>query len=238
LQTTQSALEKAREMSRQGSDGYAQLPFHSTGKHAIYYLTDLIEFRIESSPHQLPFFLRTLAVMLGPDYCREIGVAYPQPKADGMAAPMAQAPGIAAMLGVAPIGDEVAAQPKHDAKSKKAKNLAMQAALKAGATVQRNVLRGFASLHAFLMQAEPDDQWLFACPNNGRPYDAIAAIFAGPGDVRFEWLTLTDYLQRVSEAAIRDRNVRQDREATALGELIGTVTKPANAEKKARSIDD
>lgn len=239
LQTTEDALQKAREKKRRGSEGYAQLPFHSDGKRAVYYLTDLIEFRVKSSSHPLPFFLRTLAVMLGPDFCQHVGVPYPQAvQAKGSMAEMAPLPGLATVLGVATVTDEApkkhVAAPRRGPKSKKADNLAMLAAQKAGATVRRHTL-GFATLHDFLTHAEPDDQWLFACPAEGRPYDAIAAILAGPGEVRFEWLSLTDYLQRIATAAALDRDARDANEQEALIALEATK---AGSRKKRRSIDD
>lgn len=238
LQTTESALEKAREKRRRGSAGFAQLPCHSDGKRAIYYLTDLIEFRVRSSPHPLPFFLRTLAVMLGPDFCREVKVPYPQAPAIGTAVAMAPAPGLASMLGMAAdVGspdDQAETLPKRGPKSKRADNIALMAAQKAGATVRRHTL-GFATLHDFLLNAEPDDQWLFACPDAGRPYDAIAAILAGPGDVRFEWLSLTDYLQRT---AIHAAQLREARKAREQADAIDVGIAKVKRSKKSRSIDD
>jgi len=239
LQVTEDALQKAREVKRRGSKGYAQLPFHSDGKRAFYYLTDLIEFRVKSSPHPLPFFLRTLAMMLGPDFCRHVGVPYLQPvQVKGSMAEMSPLPGLAAVLGVRSVSmeapDESAVARRRGPKSKKADNLAMLAAQKAGATVRRHTL-GFATLHDFLSHAEPDDQWLFACPAEGRPYDAIAAILAGPGEVRFEWMSLTDYLHRIATAAALDRDTRNVNEQQAL--IISGLPK-VSSRKKRRSIDE
>lgn len=248
LQTTASALEKAREKSRRGGGGYGMLPSHTDGNTVRYYLTDLIEFRFRSSPHPLPFFMRTLAIMLGPDFSRSVGVPYPLAgPVVGTAVSMAGPPSLATVFGLNPNStadaNELEQVPEADSgdaekpkrrgpKSKKADNIAMLAAQKAGLTVRRNVL-GFASLHDFMLNAEPDDLWLFACPDDGRPYDAIAAILAGPGEVRFEWLTLTDYLHRVSDGAARDKETRASDEQS---DQIAAVTK-AGKKAKPRSID-
>lgn len=130
--------------------------------------------------------------------------------------------------------DQTETPSKRGPKSKRADNIALMAAQKAGATVRRHTL-GFATLHDFLLNAEPDDQWLFACPDDGRPYDAIAAILAGPGDVRFEWLTLTDYLQRTATAAAQDRDARKAEELAA---LLDSGIPKGKSKKKSRSIDD
>lgn len=223
LQTTESALEKAREKIRRGSEGYAKLPFHSDGKRTLYYLTDLIEFRYKTSTHGLPFFMRTLALMLGPDFCAQVGVQCPQAaqlSATQIVKPDEPPPSmLARVFGLASTEvesvDDEAQLIKPDPKSKKADNLRLMAMQKAGVTVRRNVCR-FGSLHDFLAHAEPKDKWLFSCPANGRPYDAIAAIFAGPGDEPFEWLTLTEYFRRVGIHAKILQRTRETNDENAL----------------------
>jgi hypothetical protein len=243
LQAKESALEKAREKSRRESGGYALLPFHTDNKkRTIYYVTDLIAFRMNSSSHPLPFIMRTLAIMIGEEFCREIKLPFPTTRSTmGTAAPMAPPPDFASMLGMAADTGSVDEEPvaaeeprERGRQTNRADNRTMIAAQKAGATVRRHTL-GFATLHDFLLNAEPDDQWLFACPDDGRPYDAIAAILAGPGDVRFEWLSLTDYLQRT---AIHAAQVRDARKAQELAGEMNTRIAKAKSSKKSRSIDD
>lgn len=72
-------------------------------------------------------------------------------------------------------------------------------------TVQvRTHLCRFGSLNDFLRNAEPDEEWLFACPPHERPFDFVDALLEG-SEAPFFWLSLTDYLVRLGEAAINDR---------------------------------
>lgn len=64
----------------------------------------------------------------------------------------------------------------------------------------------FSSLGDFMLNAFPDDEWLFAVPNGGvgRPYDFLESLLAGETDVPWRVMTYRDYLAAMLEAASRE----------------------------------
>ena len=214
------ALEKARESERRSSGGLAELRFHPRGRKAIYYLTDIIEYVQKTSSHgQLPWIFRTLSIMMGADFCRQVGVAYPHipvpADGTGLGASFSPQPLLASLFGLS--SDDTALsdlsvqaeQPrKRGPKSKKADNEAKLALERAGATVRRHICR-FASLFDFLAHADINEEWLFCCPPDRRPYDAIVAIVTGPTDYDFKWMSLETYLNETKEWALQEQRLRE-----------------------------
>lgn len=76
----------------------------------------------------------------------------------------------------------------------------------AGMQVRTHLCR-FGSFNDFLRNAEPDEEWLFACPPYERPVDFVDALLEG-SEAPFFWLSLSDYLERLRTAAINDRDKR------------------------------
>lgn len=73
-------------------------------------------------------------------------------------------------------------------------------------------LMTFANMGDFLARAQPNDEWLFITPSNGRPMDLESAFYLGCWEGRLELLTLDDYIARLKdglahEAALKEREI-------------------------------
>lgn len=73
-------------------------------------------------------------------------------------------------------------------------------------------LMTFANMGDFLARAQPDDQWLFITPSNGRPMDLESALYLGCWEGKLELLTLQEYISRLKdglahEAALKERDI-------------------------------
>lgn len=73
-------------------------------------------------------------------------------------------------------------------------------------------LMTFANMGDFLARAQPDDEWLFITPSNGRPMDLESALYLGCWEGKLELLTLLDYISRLKdglahEAALKEREL-------------------------------
>jgi hypothetical protein len=211
LGMTESALEKQRESDRRNPDSEHLVPYHHAGKRAVYYLIELLAYQ-KKGPFGLPMPSRGLAVMMGENVCRELGVPYPENPAQAMrrrpdAVHISQSPVRLADL----LGDKKAdkGKPKEIKRGPKSRkdDLARARQLQAlGVDVRRNLLR-FGSMDDFLRRAEPQEEWLFCCPPDARPFDFMDAVLEG-NPHPFEWLTLSDYQAQLAAEAEKDRNRR------------------------------
>jgi hypothetical protein len=73
-------------------------------------------------------------------------------------------------------------------------------------------LMTFANMGDFLARAQPNDEWLFITPSNGRPMDLESALYLGCWEGKLELLTLDDYIARLKhglahEAALKEREI-------------------------------
>lgn len=73
-------------------------------------------------------------------------------------------------------------------------------------------LMTFANMGDFLARAQPNDEWLFITPSNGRPMDLESAFYLGCWEGKLELLTLDDYIERLKhglthEAALKEREI-------------------------------
>lgn len=61
-------------------------------------------------------------------------------------------------------------------------------------------LMTFANMGDFLARAQPEDEWLFISPLEGRPMDLETALYLGCWEGRLELLSLDEYLSRLDQA--------------------------------------
>lgn len=61
-------------------------------------------------------------------------------------------------------------------------------------------LMTFANMGDFLARAQPEDEWLFISPLEGRPMDLETALYLGCWEGRLELLSLDEYLSRLKQA--------------------------------------
>jgi hypothetical protein len=211
LGMTESALEKQRESDRQNPDSEHLVPYHHAGKRAVYYLIELLAYQ-KKGPFGLPMPSRGLAVMMGEDACRELGVPYPKNPAQAMRRPpdavhISQTPvGLSELLGTMETGAGKPTANKRGPRSIKADQARARELQALGVDVRRNLCR-FGSMEDFLRRAEPQEEWLFCCPPDARPFDFMDAVLEG-NPHPFEWLTLSDYQARLAAKAEKDRNRR------------------------------
>jgi hypothetical protein len=223
-----SALEKTRSPKRLGSDGVASIPFERVGKRKVIYRLAEVLMVLAERPGGIPKDLRMLAVLMGEDFCRRAGVPYPKPSAISTTAatsitvgttPADTSPAlkVAGLLGIGiQVNGDGAKEPrKRGPRSRKAEEAEARRLERLGATVHRHRCE-FVSMQDWLAGAEPDDAWLFVVPEAGRPIDFTTSVInGGPGDDPLEWLTLSDYLDRIARAAEEDRAKRERAELEA-----------------------
>lgn len=219
LGMTVDALEKTRSTKRLLPDGTSTIPFEPAGQRKVVYLLPVLLIILSKRPNGIPRHLHTLAILMGEDFCREVGVPYPKladtqlagnQKSGATQAVMSAPMGLAAMLGMGLSAPGDMKEPrKRGPKSMKADNAEARRVQRLGATVHRHRCE-FVSMQDWLAGAEPDDAWLFVVPETGRPIDfTTSVICGGPGDDPLEWLTLSDYLARIARAAEEDRAKRE-----------------------------
>ena len=213
LGMTAHALEKQREAGRT-----SRIPCSLVGGRYHYYVTELLEYMAKNSGHGLPLCHRSMAILLGEDFCEQIGVQFPTKNTSSV-------------LGTLLFGLGANGQPprQRGRKSSRADDARRDELESMGVNVTRHRLGAFATLNDFLMHAEPDDEWLFCCPPDRRPYDFIAAIIEGPTEALFVWMSLTEYLDALGKWSATDRDARKSREE---GEEIGECLAPPRKPKK------
>ena len=240
---TSSALKKSRETKRRAADGSASVPFVRTGGRGVSYaLTDLLEFAKKHNSNGLTAAQRTLAILMGEDFCKSIGEPYPATTLSKAGAPapsrvsMTSMPGLAQLLGgvsdaSSEEGNQSRSTGKRGPKPRKAEWERQELLKKStgNAVEYRWNICKFATLYDFLTHAEPDDEWLFCCPPDRRPYDFIAAIIEGPTEALFVWMSLTEYLNALGTWSATDRDARKSREE---GKQIGECLAPPKKPKK------
>jgi hypothetical protein len=232
-----SALKSQRLTSRREPDGKAKIPFQRRGGKVVYAVTDLLEYAKRHNSNGLSAAERTLALLMGDEFCKRIGEPWPahqapraafqppraafQPPSSSVAdegatesrqgvseAPvMAEPPGLAALFGMFG-GASSAAPRKRGPKSMKAENARIKALTDMGVAVQTNRCL-FASLQDFLLNADPDEEWLFCRPADRRPYDFIQALLCGPTDEPFEWMSLSGYLESLARWSANEKEARE-----------------------------
>lgn len=230
-----SALKSQRLTSRREPDGKARIPFQRRGGQVFYAMTDLLEYAKKRNSNGLSMAERTLALLMGEDFCKRIGEPWPARQAPRAASPasqqgserpsprssadrapseqgmseapaMAEPPGLAAMLGM--LGGAPRMPRKRGPKPMDAENARIKALEDMGATVTTNRCR-FASLQDFLLTADPDEEWLFCRPASRRPYDFIQALLCGPTDDPFEWMSLSGYLESLARWSANEKEARE-----------------------------
>jgi len=194
--------------------------------HAHYWLTDLLRYK-QISGSWRPIDI-TIAILIGPDFCAELGVPYPQTTQANMAA-LAPSPSLtmAGQLGISNVAkcdkeqeeefeeeDQEESKPKRVRKAVKHEQAGLLELQRAGVRVITHHSK-FASLHDFMMNAELDEEWLFCCPPDRRPYDAIVAIMSGPTHHDFKWLSLKQYLRQTGKMALEEQRIREALEERA-----------------------
>lgn len=201
-----AALQKQREATRAKTRKSSAVPFRRSGKKVVYYLTDLLRWEVEQNGLPLPIHLRQLALLMGEDFCREIGMPFPTSTQNTLASePVAGSLLSSLLMQVGSIKNQE--QKKRGPKSLKDDNRQRQKLESLGVSVRRNICR-FTSLNDFMRRAEPEEPWLFCVPASGRPYDFTEAILAGGVEDPFIWLSLSEFLAKLSRAASEDRNAR------------------------------
>lgn len=237
LNMSESTLRKHRETKMRAAGGEARIPFQTRGGKAVYALTDLLEYARKHNSNGLTLAQRTLAVLMGEGFCDSIGEPWPgprsAPRAERRAEPTAPAPfasgppGLAEILGlgVAPAAGTPRKRGPKPMGATKARTAELE---RLGARVRTNLCR-FASLQDFLLNADPDEEWLFCRPASRRPYDFIQALLQGPTDDPFEWMSLSGYLESLARWSANEKGVR---EAAEESEAIFQETE--NTRKKSR----
>lgn len=223
LNLTPEALQKQREPGRAAIRKSPSVPFRRTGRRVDYYLADLLRWEAETNGLPLPPHLRALALLMGEDFCREIGMepagALPSartvgagetpPPAFGRSAKSSAAfpvaLGLAGMLATAASGRT--GPNRRGPKSLKEDNELRDRLEAMGVSVRRHPCR-FESLAELLLRGEPQDEWLFCVPPGGRPYDFTEALLAGGNEDPFVWMGLGEFLSAVAVAAADARDVR------------------------------
>lgn len=229
LGMTVSALEKQREADRQNPDSEHMVPFHYAGKRVVYYLMELLAHQAKG-PFGLPMPSRGLAILMGEDVCRELGVRYPNNPAQALRKPPESAHISQNPVSMATLINGISAEPekvgrKTGPKSLKADQERARQLKKLGVNVTRNLCR-FGSMVDFLRRAEPKDEWLFCCPPNERPFDFMDAVLEGNPNP-FVWLTLEKYLDKERVESKRTRDIRvADEEAMELTTFDPSVANP------------
>lgn len=243
-----SALKSQRLTSRREPDGKARIPFQRRGGKVFYAVTDLLEYAKKHNSNGLSMAERTLALLMGEEFCKGIGEPWPERQAPRAAFPasqqglserpsprssadrsasqqgmseapaMAEPPGLAAMLGM--FGGAPRMPRKRGPKPMDAENARIKALEDMGATVRTNRCR-FASLQDFLLNADPDEEWLFCRPASRRPYDFIQALLQGPTDDPFEWMSLSGYVESLARWSANEKGAREA--AEEMGELFRSV---------------
>lgn len=248
-----SALKSQRLTSRREPDGKARIPFQRRGGKVVYAVTDLLEYAKKHNSNGLSAAERTLALLMGEEFCKRIREPWPahqaprtasQPPVSSVAdegttasqqgvseAPVKAGPpglpGLAAMFGM--FGGTSSGGPrKRGPKPMDAENARIKALEDMGATVRTNRCR-FASLQDFLLNADPDEEWLFCRPASRRPYDFIQALLCGPTDDPFEWMSLSGYVESLARWSANEKGAR---EAAEESEAIFQETE--NTRKKSR----
>lgn len=228
-----SALKSQRLTSRREPDGKARIPFQRRGGKVVYAVTDLLEYAKKHNSNGLSAAERTLALLMGEEFCKRIREPWPahqaprtasQPPVSSVAdegttasqqgvseAPVKAGPpglpGLAAMFGM--FGGTSSGGPrKRGPKSMKAENARIKALEDMGATVWTERCR-FASLQDFLLNADPDEEWLFCRPASRRPYDFIQALLCGPTDDPFEWMSLSGYVESLARWSANEKEARE-----------------------------
>lgn len=216
LNMSESTLRKHRETKMRAAGGEARIPFQTRGGKAVYALTDLLEYAKRHNSNGLTLAQRTLALLMGEEFCDSIGEPWPGPRSapreEKRAEPPAPAPfasgppGLAEILGlgVAPVTGTPRKRGPKPMGATKARTAELE---RLGARVRTNLCR-FASMQDFLLNAEPEEEWLFCVPPSGRPYDFMRAVFGEQTDAPFKWMSLAAYLAAVSERAVDDRDAR------------------------------
>jgi len=201
-----AALQKQREASRAKTRKSTAVPFRRSGKKVVYYLSDLLRWEVEQNGLPLPLHLRQLALLMGEDFCREIGMPISTPKHEASASEPMPASLLSSLL--MQVGSTKEQEPnKRGPKSLKDDNKQRKKLESMGISVRRNICR-FTTLNDFIRRAEPEEQWLFCVPASGRPYDFMDAILEGGTEAPFVWLSLSDFLGRLSRSASDDRDAR------------------------------
>jgi hypothetical protein len=79
-------------------------------------------------------------------------------------------------------------------------------------------LMTFANMGDFLARAQPNDEWLFITPSNGRPMDLESAFYLGCWEGTLELLTLDDYIARLKHGLAHEAalNVRETLEGSVM----------------------
>lgn len=210
LGMTEDALEKRREPNRQNPGSETEIPFHPRGSRVVYYLVEVLKVA-SRGPFGLPEPFKILAILMGEEFCNEIGLPYPKNTVQGIR----QAPRSTIKLPSSSLANMVAGmagdntnseEKKRGPKSLKPMYKEKSELEAAGVHVQIHRCE-FGSLNDFLRNAEPDEEWLFACPPYERPFDFVDALLEG-SEAPFFWLSLSDYLERLRTAAINDRDKR------------------------------
>lgn len=70
-------------------------------------------------------------------------------------------------------------------------------------------LMTFASMGDFLARAQPDDEWLFITPPNGRPMDLESALYLGCWEGTLELLTLSEFMARLSHGLAHEHALKE-----------------------------
>lgn len=209
LGMSEHALEKQRETERQNPGSETAIPFHRNGRRVVYYLLDLLR-RAARGPHGLPEPFKILANFMGEEFCNEIGLpsgGNRWPATRQRPYPALELPSTSlADMAAGMVSSTVPEQKKRGPKPSKAMHKKNRELELAGAQVRTHVCP-FGSLNDFLRGAEPDEEWLFACTPDERPFDFMDALQEG-SEAPFIWLSLSDYLAQLSEAAINDRGRR------------------------------
>lgn len=252
-----SALKSQRLTSRREPDGKARIPFRRRGGQVFYAVTDLLEYAKKHNSNGLSMAERTLALLMGEEFCKRIGEPWPASQAPRAAFPasqqgvserpsprssadpapsrqgmseapaMADPPGLAALLGMLGRTSSVAPR-KRGPKSMKAENARIKALQDMGVDVRTERCR-FASLQDFLLNADPDEEWLFCRPASRRPYDFIQALLCGPTDDPFEWMSLSGYVESLARWSANEQGARE-----AAEESQAIFQETENTRKKSR----
>lgn len=69
-------------------------------------------------------------------------------------------------------------------------------------------LMTFANMGDFLARAQPDDEWLFITPLEGRPMDIETALYLGCWEGHLELLSLEEYFSRLNRALAQEDTLR------------------------------